>query len=89
MRIDDDDRKDVINRLHRVQGQVGAIARMVESDADCREVARQLSAAERALHRAAVRYLVDNLSACLRDVPASAQDGYRPADIERMLVELS
>jgi DNA-binding FrmR family transcriptional regulator len=89
MDIDDDDVREVLHRLHRVQGQVGAIARMIEEGRGCREVARQLAAAERALERASARYLVANLTACLRDEPAAEAEGYSVEQIERLLVDLA
>ena len=44
-------RKRILARLRRAQGQVGAIAAMVEREADCEQVAQQLSAVRKALDK--------------------------------------
>ena len=49
MQLDETTTVNVLARLRRIQGQVGGIIRMVESDRQCREVVQQISAAGRAL----------------------------------------
>lgn len=50
----DIDKKKMLVRLHRVQGQLSAINTMIENDAECQDVLMQLSAATAALHSLAV-----------------------------------
>ncbi len=45
-------RRDMISRLRRIEGQLRGIQRMVEEQEQCEDVARQLAAARRALDRA-------------------------------------
>lgn len=47
------ERKDaMLSRLRRIEGQVRAIAGMVEREEDCERVAQQMAAARKALDRA-------------------------------------
>lgn len=45
-------RRDMIARLRRVEGQLRGVQRMVDEQEPCEDVARQLTAARRALDRA-------------------------------------
>ncbi|MBI3373754.1 MAG: metal-sensitive transcriptional regulator [Betaproteobacteria bacterium] len=42
----------MLARLARIEGQVRAVRRMVDTDKECEEIAQQLSAARKALDRA-------------------------------------
>jgi DNA-binding FrmR family transcriptional regulator len=58
-------RHDVMNRLHRIEGQVRGIERMVEQDRYCIDVLTQISAASRALQGVALILLEDHMRHCL------------------------
>jgi DNA-binding FrmR family transcriptional regulator len=63
-----DRRQDHLRRLHKVEGQVRGIARMVEEDRYCVDVLTQVSAATRALHEVALLGLLDDhLRHCVVD----------------------
>jgi DNA-binding FrmR family transcriptional regulator len=79
----------IVARLHRVQGQLAGVARMIEEGQECRDVARQLSAASKALERASAQYLVANLTACLRDEEAAAAEGYTADEIQKLFLQLA
>ena len=79
----------VVNRLHRVQGQIAGIEKMLEEGRDCRDVARQMAAATRALERAGVQFLVANLTACLRDEDAAAAEGLDAEELQRLFLQLA
>ena len=79
----------IVARLHRVQGQLSGIARMIDEGQGCRDVARQLSAASKALERASAQYLVANLTACLRDEEAARAEGYTADEIQKLIVQLA
>jgi DNA-binding FrmR family transcriptional regulator len=49
---DDTHKKDLINRLRRVEGQLRGIQAMIEKGADCEAITQQLSASRRALDKA-------------------------------------
>lgn len=55
----------VVHRLKRVRGQIDGLIRLVESDAECKKVVEQFSAADSALRRAVEHYLQEHLDTCL------------------------
>jgi DNA-binding FrmR family transcriptional regulator len=56
----------LIGRLHRVQGQLGGIVRMVEQGRECEDIVTQLAAASKALERAGFTVIASGLKECLR-----------------------
>lgn len=64
----------LIARLHRVEGQVRGIARMVEQDAYCIDVITQVSAATRALQSVALALVDEHLRHCLAQAAQSGGD---------------
>jgi DNA-binding FrmR family transcriptional regulator len=66
-----DDKAKVLNRLHRIEGQVRGIARMVEQDTYCIDVLTQVAAVTKALQAVALELLDDHLAHCVRDAVAS------------------
>src|SRR5690625_4445293 len=67
MELDPSDMTPVINRLKRAQGQLGAVARMLEEGADCKDVVTQLSAVSKALDRAGFAIIASGMEQCLGD----------------------
>jgi DNA-binding FrmR family transcriptional regulator len=57
----------LINRLHRIEGQVRGIAKMVEQDTYCIDVLTQVSAASRALQGVALVLLDQHMRHCLAE----------------------
>lgn len=64
-------RQEVLKRLRRAHGQLGAIIQMVEADAPCRNVLTQMSAVRGAVGRAATVMLRDHVKSCVTDAYAS------------------
>lgn len=61
------DQKALVARLNRVQGQIGAIRRMIEDDAaKCEDIMIQINAADAALHRIGLVVLEGHLGHCVR-----------------------
>lgn len=56
----------LLARLHRVEGQLRAISRMIEQRRDCHTVAQQMGAAKSALERATVQLMTSSLIQCLK-----------------------
>lgn len=54
-------------RLHRIEGQVRGVTRMVEADRYCIDVLTQISAATRALQEVALGLLDDHVRHCVVD----------------------
>lgn len=65
-------KKDAVQRrLHRIEGQIRGLERMVGEDAYCIDVLTQISAATRALQAVALELLGDHLDHCVRNAIAS------------------
>lgn len=64
----------LVTRLHRVEGQVRGLARMVEDGRPCVDVLTQISAATKALQQVALGLLDDHLRHCVREAAKSDPD---------------
>ena len=69
-----EDKAAVLARLHRVEGQVRGLARMVEDDAYCIDVLTQVSAATKALQAVALTLLEDHMAHCVREAATGSPD---------------
>jgi DNA-binding FrmR family transcriptional regulator len=58
---------DYLKRLHRVEGQVRGIARMVDEDKYCIDILTQVSAATKALQVVALGLLEEHMATCVLD----------------------
>ena len=65
------DKKKIANRLHRIEGQVRGIERMVDEDRYCIDILTQVSAVKTALDALALRLLEDHVTHCVADALAS------------------
>jgi DNA-binding FrmR family transcriptional regulator len=64
--------KDVLKkRLHRIEGQVRGIERMVDDDRYCIDILTQVGAVKTALESLAFQLLDDHVSHCVADALAS------------------
>jgi DNA-binding FrmR family transcriptional regulator len=61
----------LVKRLHRIEGQVRGIERMVESDRYCIDILTQISAATTALESLAFKILDDHVKHCVTDALAA------------------
>lgn len=60
-----EDKKAVLARLRRVEGQVRGLIRMVEDDTYCIDVLTQVSATTKALEAVALKLLDEHLAHCV------------------------
>ena len=67
MPADEEPRKAILRRLHRIEGQVRGIIRMVEEGKDCHEVLTQVSAVRAALERVGAHIITHRMRECLRN----------------------
>ena len=74
-----------LNRLKTVEGHIRGIIRMVEDDAYCIDVMRQIQAVQSALNKISVGILEDHLSHCV----TTAIRGEDPSERERVLKEIT
>jgi CsoR family transcriptional regulator, copper-sensing transcriptional repressor len=60
-----EDREALVRRLHRIEGQVRGIERMVEDDRYCIDILTQISAVSTALESVALQILDDHVKHCV------------------------
>ena len=62
---DDEQIEAIVKRIKRAQGQLGAVARMIEEGRSCDEVVTQISAASKAINSAAFNLISASLEECI------------------------
>ena len=77
--------EDTMRRLKSIEGHVRGIERMVDQDAYCIDVIRQIQAVQAALDKVSSLILENHLNSCL----ITAVRGDDPEDRERVLKEIS
>ncbi len=75
----------VLSRLKTIEGHLRGVIRMVENDAYCIDVIRQLQAIEAALSKTSVMILEDHLNSCV----ITAVRGDSEQERERVLKEIT
>jgi len=55
----------IVKRIKRAQGQLGAVARMLEEGRNCAEIVTQMSAVSKAVNTAAFTLISTSLKECL------------------------
>lgn len=77
-----DEKKAIIDRLHRLCGQLRALERLVEEGADCEQVLTQFAAARSAFQKVGVRVVAAAMRECV--MPKGASEAEKES-IERAL----
>lgn len=75
---------DAIRRLRTIEGHIKGIIRMLEEDAYCIDVIRQVQAVEAALNKVSTQILDGHLNSCV----ITAVQGEDPAERQRVLKEI-
>jgi CsoR family transcriptional regulator, copper-sensing transcriptional repressor len=78
------DKEALVRRLHRIEGQVRGIERMLEDDRYCIDVLTQIAAVSTALESVAFRILDDHVNHCVAGALASGD----PEDAAQKSAEL-
>jgi CsoR family transcriptional regulator, copper-sensing transcriptional repressor len=79
-----ENKKKLLKRLARAEGQVRGIARMVEEDRYCIDILTQLAAVDTALESVALEILEDHVKHCVAGALASGDE----TDAENKIDEL-
>jgi CsoR family transcriptional regulator, copper-sensing transcriptional repressor len=79
------DKDALIKRLHRIEGQVRGIERMVEEDRYCIDVLTQIAAVTTALESVAFRVLDDHVNHCVSGALASGDSEQAAAKSKELL----
>lgn len=78
------DNKVVLTRLKTIEGHIRGVERMVEQDAYCIDVIKQIQAVQAALNKVSSMVLEGHLNSCL----ITAVRGDDPGERERVLKEI-
>ncbi|RFD19549.1 transcriptional regulator [Komagataeibacter melaceti] len=65
-KVEQPNKKALINRIRRIEGQVGGVLNMVEEDRYCVDILTQISAVKSALDGVAVQILSTHATGCVR-----------------------
>ena len=76
---------DTLRRLKTIEGHLRGVIRMVEEDAYCIDVIRQIQAVEGALNKASAQILEEHLNSCV----ITAVQGDDQSERERVLKEIT
>ena len=82
--LPDDQKKQLLSRLRRIEGQAGGLARMVEADKYCVDILQQMAAVQGALAQASKMLVRSHLETCVVDAFKSRKVEER----ERVIAEL-
>jgi DNA-binding FrmR family transcriptional regulator len=80
-----ENREAIVKRLHRIEGQVRGIERMVEEDRYCIDILTQLGAVTTALESLAFRILDDHVQHCVAGALASGDAAEADAKSKELL----
>jgi DNA-binding FrmR family transcriptional regulator len=75
---------ETVQRLKTIEGHIAGIRRMLEEDAYCIDIIRQIQAVQGALNKASKIILEEHLHSCV----ITAVQGDDPAERERVLQEI-
>jgi DNA-binding FrmR family transcriptional regulator len=78
-------KSEVLKRLKRIEGQVGGLLRMIESDRYCVDVLTQINAVRAALHKVEEHVLRDHVGHCVADAFASGDAGAQRLKVEELI----
>ncbi len=70
----EDERRRIINRLKRLEGQVRGLQTMIESGKDCESVLTQIMAAKSALNQVGLHIIGHSMKTCLVDESVKDRD---------------
>jgi DNA-binding FrmR family transcriptional regulator len=79
------DKAALTKRLHRIEGQVRGIERMVDDDRYCIDILTQISAVNTALESLAFKLLDDHVNHCVADALASGDADEAAAKSKELL----
>lgn len=82
--MNDETRRDMVNRLRSIQGHLKGIERMIEEDQYCMDILAQTDAVARALTKLDGLILRNHLNTCV----TTAIRGDNPEERERVIGEL-
>jgi DNA-binding FrmR family transcriptional regulator len=82
--VEETKKKDVLNRLKSIEGHIRGIQRMVEEDAYCIDVMKQIKAVQQALERVNALTLENHLNTCVTTALRSEEMAERKRVIDEI-----
>ena len=79
------DKEALIKRLHRIEGQVRGIEKMLEQDRYCIDIITQISAVNTALEAVAFKILDEHVRHCVAGALASGDEAEAQTKAEELL----
>ena len=79
------DKEALVKRLHRIEGQVRGIEKMVADDRYCIDILTQIAAVNTALESLAFKVLDDHVRHCVAGALASGDEAEAQAKAEELL----
>ena len=64
----------MINRIHRIQGQLNGVIKMMEEEKNCKDVIGQLSASKSSIQRLMGIIISENLVECVKMSEENSED---------------
>ncbi|HOD27841.1 MAG TPA: metal-sensitive transcriptional regulator [Syntrophales bacterium] len=61
------EKRKIISRLKRIEGQVRGLQRLIENEAPCADILTQVSAAISAMKKTGVAIITTHMEKCIRD----------------------
>ncbi len=89
MAVDEACRKDVTNRLRRVQGQVAGIIAMIEEGRECGDIMMQMAAVARAVDRAGFKIISGEMQNCMLAYQRGEAPSTTPEQLEKFFLTLA
>ena len=79
------DKEALVKRLHRIEGQVRGVERMVEDDRYCIDILTQIAAVNTALEALALKILDDHVRHCVAGALTSGDEADAATKTEELL----
>ena len=89
MKLPQDTVGELSGRLRKVAGQLRGIDAMLADERDCREIAIQISAANKALEQVGFLLIAAGLRWCIEHPTGSAAAGYSLDDVQQLFLKLA
>jgi DNA-binding FrmR family transcriptional regulator len=89
VQMDQESSAAVITRLKRARGQIDGVIAMVEAGRDCTDIVTQLSAASKAVDRAAFTVVSCGLTACIEAESRGEQPPLARERLEKLFLSLA
>ena len=77
----------ITNRIKRAQGQLGAVARMLEEGRNCEEIVTQMSAVAKAVNTAAFTLISASLKECI--VEGKSDSDVMTTQLQKLFLSLA